>query len=380
MSVTKNLSSSGAWTESLVAPLRSVLLNPWVESIVRLSAVNDTLGGLHPMLSLSEVRVRVVRVIDESVDTKTFVLQPNSLWKVAKAGQFVRLRLEMDGRRVERVYSLSSRPGARRLAITVRRQGCGLVSNYLHSAVKAGDVLTISQIAIGIMSKSQGLIADGIHSLSDLLLSAGSGITPVMAMLRDLQARNFQGDLIFFHVCRTPEEFIFSQQLQTIAAAFPALKLIVHYSHSAGRFGVDMLKSTVPDLTERETWVCAPRALMDAVHQLWDDANINVPLHSERFAAPAFLPTTAVGTPVAVEFVASGKTFVTSGCDPLLVQAERAGLAPKHGCRIGICRSCQCTKTRGTVENLQTGEISSTPNELIRLCISAARSDVALDL
>jgi ferredoxin-NADP reductase len=373
MSVTKNLSSSGAWTESLVAPLRSVLLNPWVESIVRLSAVNDTLGGLHPMLSLSEVRVRVVRVIDESVDTKTFVLQPNSLWKVAKAGQFVRLRLEMDGRRVERVYSLSSRPGARRLAITVRRQGCGLVSNYLHSAVKAGDVLTISQAAGDFVLPTQ--LAQKM-----LLLSAGSGITPVMAMLRDLQARNFQGDLIFFHVCRTPEDFIFSQQLQTIAAAFPALKLIVHYSHSAGRFGVDMLKSTVPDLTERETWVCAPRALMDAVHQLWDDANINVPLHSERFAAPAFLPTTAVGTPVAVEFVASGKTFVTSGCDPLLVQAERAGLAPKHGCRIGICRSCQCTKTRGTVENLQTGEISSTPNELIRLCISAARSDVALDL
>ena len=60
--------------------------------------------------------------------------------------------------------------------------------------------------------------------------------------------------------------------------------------------------------------------------------------------------------------------------------AERAGLSPKHGCRIGICRSCQCVKTSGTVENLLTGEVSSAPNELIRLCISTARSDVALDL
>ena len=76
----------------------------------------------------------------------------------------------------------------------------------------------------------------------------------------------------------------------------------------------------------------------------------------------------------------SGKHFLTQGVDPLLVQAEKAGLAPKHGCRIGICRSCQCTKRSGTVENLQTGEVSSAPNELIRLCISTARSDVVLAL
>ena len=104
------------------------------------------------------------------------------------------------------------------------------------------------------------------------------------------------------------------------------------------------------------------------------------PLHSERFVAVPLLPASAPGTPSVVTFAASGKTFTTSGTAPLLVQAERAGLAPKHGCRIGICRSCQCTKKSGTTENLQTGEISSAPNELIRLCISAARSDIALDL
>ena len=86
------------------------------------------------------------------------------------------------------------------------------------------------------------------------------------------------------------------------------------------------------------------------------------------------------GTPASVTLANSGQSFVTQGNAPLLVQAENAGLSPKHGCRIGICRSCQCTKRSGTVENLQTGEISSLPNEQIRLCISAARSDVTLDL
>ena len=119
---------------------------------------------------------------------------------------------------------------------------------------------------------------------------------------------------------------------------------------------------------------------MDAVHQLWVDLSIAAPLQSERFVAYAPLPASEPGTPVQVRFAASQQGFTTRSAAPLLVQAEQAGLAPKHGCRIGICRSCQCVKTSGTVENLQTGEVSSAPNELIRLCITAARSDVTLDL
>jgi ferredoxin len=140
------------------------------------------------------------------------------------------------------------------------------------------------------------------------------------------------------------------------------------------------LLQAVPDLAQRSTWMCGPAGLMDAVHAYWADVSLPVPLFSERFVGAPLLPTTAPGTPVNVAFAASGKRFTTTGTEPLLVQAERAGLSPKHGCRIGICRSCQCVKASGTVENLLTGEISSAPNELIRLCISTARSDVAIDL
>jgi ferredoxin len=119
---------------------------------------------------------------------------------------------------------------------------------------------------------------------------------------------------------------------------------------------------------------------MNAMHRFWEDEAFAVPLHSERFTAPALRPASCAGAPVSVSLAVSGEGFVASGTEPLLVQAERAGLTPKHGCRIGICRSCQCLKTHGTVENLQTGEVSSAPNELIRLCISAAHSDIALAL
>ena len=361
------------WAQTLATPVARALRHPWVESIVRLSAVEDSLQALHPLMSLTEVRARVVKVINESALTKTFVLQPNALWAGAQAGQFVRVRQEMDGRRVERVYSLSSCPGARRIAFTVKRQSGGQVSNHLHDHLKVGDVLTLSQ-AMG------EFVLPAVLPAKMLLLSAGSGITPVMAMLRSLQALGYRGDVAFVHICRAPDDLIFASSLKDLAARWPALRLVLHFDESEGRFTTETLQHLVPDLQERSTWLCGPSGLMDAVHQLWLDLGIAAPLQSERFVAYALLPASAPGTPVQVRFLASQQGFTTHGSAPLLVQAEQAGLSPKHGCRIGICRSCQCVKTSGTVENLQTGEVSSAPNELIRLCITAARSDVTLDL
>lgn len=354
-------------------PLAKAFRHPWVESIVRLSAVEDALAALHPLLSLTQVRARVVHIVDETASTKTFVLQPNALWLGAQAGQFVQVRLEIAGRRVERAYSLSSRPGSRRIGFTVKRQDQGLVSRYLHASVNVGDILTIGQ-ALG------EFVLPQVLPPKMLLLSAGSGITPVMAMLRDLRARRYQGDVVFLHVCRSPSDLIFAAQLNAIAADFAELSLVVHCTASDGPFSPAVLAMEVPDLAHRKTWMCGPTGFMDAVSAYWDEEGVNAPLHSERFVGAPLLPSTAPGTPVQVSMLASGATFTTQGTEPLLVQAERAGLTPKHGCRIGICRSCQCVKTSGAVENLQTGEVSSTPNELIRLCISTARSDVALAL
>ena len=237
------------------APLVAALRHPWVESIVRLSAVEDALTALHPLLSLIQVRARVVRIVEETASTKTFVLQPNVLWLGAQAGQFVRVQIEIAGRRVERAYSLSSRTGSRRIAITVKRQDQGLVSGHLHNSVHVGDVLTISQ-ALGEFTLPVELPG------KILLLSAGSGITPVMAMLRDLQARRYQGDVVFLHVCHTPDDLIFAKQLVSIAGEFSELSLVVHYSKVDGRFSTEALALEVPVYDPkvhyhqvRDTWV-----------------------------------------------------------------------------------------------------------------------------
>ena len=370
---TPSATVTSRWASAVNTPIANALRHPWVQSIVRLDAVEDALAALHPLLSLTDVRARVVRIVDETATTKTFVLQPNALWAGSQAGQFVRVQLELNGRRVDRAYSLSSRPGARRIAFTVKRQDQGLVSSHLHQSVKVGDVLTISQ-AMG-----EFTLPDTVPAKL-MLLSAGSGITPVMSMLRDLQQRDYRGDVVFVHVCRAPDDLIFAAPLQALAVDFAAVRLVLHYDGSAGVLSPQVLAQHVPDLAERSTWMCGPAGFMDAVSTHWAEQGVASRLFSERFAGVPLLPSTASGTPVQVVFADSGTAFTTHGTEPLLVQAERAGLSPKYGCRIGICRSCQCVKTSGTVENLQTGEVSSAPNELIRLCISTARSDVALAL
>lgn len=352
--------------ETLARPLRTALQHPWVAAIVRESAVEDSLQALHPMLSLHQVRARVVKCIAETADTRTLVLRPNALWRGAHAGQFVGLTVEINGRRHERMYSLTSRPGSRLLAITVKRQG--LVSTYLHDQVRVGSVLTLSPAMGEFVLPSE--LPDKI-----LLLSAGSGITPVMALLRELQVRAVLDRVVFVHSCRHSAEQIFAAEL----TAMPSLRLVQHFSAGAGHLTPAALQALVPDLAERATWVCGPAGLMDAVHAHWLAQGVRAPLHSERFAA-APLAAQPLDAPVRIALTRSTGSFDSLGATPLLVQAEAAGLTPKHGCRIGICSSCQCMKRSGTVQNLQTGELSSTPNEVIRLCISAARSDLTLDL
>lgn len=363
------------WAEHLSQPLVRLLRLPLVDNVVRLSAVEDVLQALHPLASLTEVRARVLAVRDETPDTRTLVLRPNALWRGHEAGQYVSVRAVLNGRRVHRSYSLSSAPGTGPLTITVKRQDGGAVSTHLNEQVRVGDVLTLGQ--------AQGdFVLPAVLPKRLTLLSAGSGITPVMALLRALQARGHQGAIAFVHVCRSAQDLIFAETLRQFTAgcpSLPGLSVHLHFSAQQGRFGPETLAALVPDWAGRATWLCGPEGFMHDIEAMWAARGARAPLHRERFTA-TWQPPQPLGAPVEVQAARSGKRFASAGTDNLLIQAEQAGLAPKHGCRIGICRSCQCVKRSGTVQNLQTGALSSEPNELIRLCVSAARTDLTLEL
>jgi stearoyl-CoA 9-desaturase NADPH oxidoreductase len=352
--------------------LRSALLHPLND----VDAVEDLLAQVNPMLSLGKIKGRVIAVIamrDETADARTFVLQPNRHWAGFKAGQHVVVDLELHGVRYQRSYSLSSSPRDRdTIAITVKRQPQGKVSNGLHDALKVGDI-------VGLGAPNGAFVMPETPPQQILMISAGSGITPVMSMLRDLHARGYDRDIYFLHVCRQPEDAIFAGELHALSAALPGLKLHFHYTAENGRLPMDALTTLVPDYAQRETFLCGPAAFMAEVRTKWERDGIAQRLSSEHFSLVP-VSTGVAGESVEIRATRSERVFTAQGAQPLLVEAEAAGLKPRHGCRIGICQSCKCRKQSGTVQNLITGEISSEPNEMIQICITAARSDVQLDL
>jgi ferredoxin-NADP reductase len=206
-----------------------------------------------------------------------------------------------------------------------------------------------------------------------LLVSGGSGITPVLSMLRTLRAQAFTGEIAFLHYARAAEEACYRSEL----AAMPGIRVLHGYTRDGagdldGYFGPAHLAAAFPGGTPDAVFVCGPPALVDAVREQCPDAR------SESFVPPVFsLPAEATGGTVA--FTGSG-IEVTDDGQTLLAQAEAAGLNPESGCRMGICHSCTRFKSRGAVRNLITGAVSTADCEEIQICVTAPVGDVAIDL
>lgn len=351
----------------------TILGSSWLRPLNDVAAIDDLLSAVHPTWALGRIKARVRRVIAETADVKTFVLHANRRWPGFTAGQHVGIVVEIDGVRCERRYSISSasRDG-RTLAVTVKRQPGGRVSSWLHGRIVAGDVLEMTAPA------GDFVLPEPLPARM-LMLSAGSGITPLMSMLRTLAAGNPPTSVRFVHVTRGRDATIFGHELRTLAAVSPWLDLHVHESTRDGRFDARALARACPDWADRTTLLCGPAAFMAARRAEWAAARIEGRLHTESFGVGIDLASPDAAA-AEVRCAKSERLFTADGTTSLLVAAERAGLRPRYGCRMGICHTCSCVLRAGAVENLRTGEIVREPGAHVQLCIGRARGDVTLDL
>jgi len=206
-----------------------------------------------------------------------------------------------------------------------------------------------------------------------LFVTGGSGITPLASTLRTFAAREAMPDIVHVHYARTADEVIFAGELRDLAARHPAYRLeVVVTSHDRRRFCRDYLDEIVPDWRTRETWACGPARLLDAT------AFTNV-LHVERFT-PALAPVAPDARGGQVRFRASRVSALADGHTPLLRIAEDAGVSAPHGCRMGICHTCDATLASGCVRDLRTGQRIDEPGSRIQICVCAAAGDVELAL
>jgi ferredoxin-NADP reductase len=313
----------------------------------------------------AEGRAKVIEVRRDTPRSVTLVLAPNQAFTdTVTAGQYVNLAVEIDGRRHTRCYSPANAEGAEFLELTIGQHDGGLVSTYLREHARRGMVVGLTGVGGDFVLPSQ-------RPRRILFVSGGSGITPVLAMLRTLVSEGHDGEIAFVHYARNHLEACYRDEL----AALPGVRVLHSYTRSAGgdlqgRFDAEHLAAAMPE--PDAVFVCGPAALVDAVREHCPDAQ------SESFVPPKLeMPAKPSGGRV---MFADSAIAVTDDGRSLLEQAESAGLQPANGCRMGICHTCTRRKTSGVVRNLTSGAVSTAPDEDVQICVSVPVGDVDIAL
>ena len=334
-------------------------------------AIDDFVELALPLHSSREVRARIVSVERETHDVATLRLQPNRRLRAHRAGQHVALTASVGGVRRTRCFSIASAEGSAdgTIELTIKAQPGGIVTPVLVSGALRGSVVTLGQ------PSGDFVLPDAVPERL-LFVSGGSGITPVMSMLRTLLARGHEGDIVFLHWARSEADVIFQRELARIGRE-AGRGLRVHVS--TGPFEPERLSALAPDFDRRETWACGPAPLLDIVRTTFRARGAEERLRVERFSLGSLPEASDAGAAESqVTFVRSQRR--AKGGGPLLAMAEGAGLSPPSGCRMGICHTCVCRKVSGVTRDVRTGALSTDDDVDVQLCVSEPVGPVTLDL
>jgi len=341
---------------------------------------SDYLDLINPLRAGADLRGRIEEVHAETADAATLVIRPGADWAGHVPGQYVRIGVDVDGVRTWRAYSLTHGPRADgRISVTVKAVPDGKVSHYLVHQVRPGTLVHLEQAAGEFVLPTDGG--------KFLFLTAGSGITPVIGMLRNLfpvadsgavrLERSAGYDLVVLHVAPSEPHSIFLDNLRALDRA-GLIRLVARYDDQHGLLNVSRLNELVPDLAERTTLACGPSGLLDALEQHHTEHGL--PLLTEQFRAG----TIVTGEGGTVSFARSGTVVEADGATPLLTAGEEAGVLMPSGCRMGICYGCVVPLREGAVRDLRNGRLTTTDDALgpvpIQTCISAAAGACSIDL
>ena len=324
---------------------------------------------------------RAVRSVAPEV--KTVVLAPRQASMIKfEAGQYVTIEFDVDGRSVDRCYTIASPPTRpETMAITVKRTEGGIVSRWLYD----GGLVPGSVVRVG---EPQGEFTLAAHpSPAYLLLTAGSGITPALSILRTLYDLGDTCDIVLVHSQRRLADVPYRAELDWMARHVPGLR--VHYlcSEESGRLTPSALASLVPDAAAREVLACGPSSYRAAAREAAVEIGCAAGrFHEESFSfeeARPLAPSTATSGATAsfrVEFREHGVTLDCSPDTTLLDAAAAAGLTLPSSCAQGLCGTCKSTLISGEVDMQHNGGIR--PREIaagkVLLCCSRPKTDLVV--
>jgi len=334
---------------------------------------DDFLQMLNPLWSTRELRGRVEKVVKETENAATLVIRPGWGWSFDhKPGQYVSIGVDVDGKWNWRSYSLTTPPTKNdrgHIAITIKAMPEGFLSKHLVDGLAPGTVLRLG------LPQGEFVLPDPPPKRL-LFVTGGSGVTPVMAMLRTMDRRGTMPDVVMAHSAPNKNEVIFADEIQALCDKHENFRLHLQYTETDGHFKMSQLDEICPDWRKRQTWACGPEPLLDAAEEFFKEADLEDNLHLERFAAKL----SSQGEGGHITFSKSGKEIDIDGAKTLMEAGEEAGIQMPFGCRMGICHTCTVPLVSGTVRDLRNGTEYDEHDEKIQTCITAAAGDVTIEV
>lgn len=335
-------------------------------------------GLLQPGWSPYGNTARIVRRAPAAADSETLWLRPFRRLGSWQPGQHLTVGFELDGRRFQRSFTLTSLPGETELALTVRKRAGGRFADWLEAA-GSGARLSISE-------PWGGLAFELPEAPQRLLLAAGSGITAAMAQVRAAAARGQMAGLGLAYWVRERAQACFVEELHLLQARFPEFRFRLFLTgdtpvagHEAdGRLDAGTLAALPADPRGAEVLACGPQGFVARVEALLRGAAARVA--TESFTPPVLREPVSADASIALTLARSGRVLSIPAGTPLLAALEAAGLKPEHGCRAGLCGRCVCAKPEGVHVDLRDGSVHPEASHALKLCVSAARSDLRLEL
>jgi ferredoxin-NADP reductase len=336
---------------------------------------DDYLELINPLWSTQELRGRIERIEQETADAVTVVIRPGWEWPGHQPGQYLRIGMPVNGIHHWRAYSITSDPDRPDgcITITPKLVESGKVSPYLVRTARRGVIVRLGGV-------------EGTFTLPEplpgrmLFISAGSGITPIMSMLRSLDRRGRIADVVHLHSARTAGDVIFQGRLRDLDRRNPGYRLHLQLTGEQGRMSPADLDRLCPDWRERHAFVSGPAEMLAATTAHWRTELGD----TDRLAVEHFQPylgeDQGQGDGGTIHFCASKVQGESDGSKPILVAGEDAGATLPFGCRMGICHTCVGRLRSGKIRDLRTGEVHGQSGEMVRTCVNAPEGAIEIEL
>lgn len=342
----------------------------------------------------------IARIFDETHDVKTFRLASPDGGIVPfdhVAGQYLNLVLSIDGKRVNRSYTISSSPTRNAYCeISVKRAADGYGSRHIHETWREGQRVKVS-------APAGKFVFTGTEAERVVLIAGGIGITPMMSVVRSLTDRGWHGDIFLLFSVKAVRDVIFREELAYLQNRFPNLRVRVVVSRDPetawdgprGQVTRDVIAGFIPNLTRGPILLCGPAPMMTAMRDILigmgvPDSEVlqetfvsrpEVDTPTGAFASPAVEDPLADGVSASIVFKRAGKTAELPREQTVLEAAEEAGVEIPFECRSGICGQCKTRLLAGRVTMAVQDALTAVDRAkgLILACQAHALRDVEVD-